>query len=39
MKNIDVLLDQYGESHQDNTNKIIHWICVPAIFWSIVGLV
>lgn len=39
MKNIDVLLDQYGESHQDYTNKIIHWICVPAIFWSIVGLV
>ena len=39
MKKINYLLDQYGESHKNGTNKLIHWICVPAIFFSIVGLV
>ena len=39
MRKIDQLLSEYGESHQDPTNKIIHWICVPSIFLSIVGLV
>lgn len=29
---------EYGESHQNETNKSIHWICVPAIFFSITGL-
>lgn len=32
------LLNEYSESHQNHTNKIIHWICVPLIFWSIVAL-
>ncbi|HXS57534.1 MAG TPA: Mpo1-like protein, partial [Hanamia sp.] len=31
-------LEEYGESHKNETNKSIHWICVPAIFFSIVGL-
>ena len=31
-------LDAYGESHQNPTNKAIHWICVPTIFFSILGL-
>lgn len=39
MRKIDQLLSEYGESHQDQTNKIIHWICVPLIFFSIVGLI
>ena len=39
MKKINSLLDKYGESHTNSTNKLIHWICVPAIFFSIVGLV
>ena len=39
MRKIDQLLEEYGESHQDDTNKIIHWICVPLIFFSIVGLI
>jgi uncharacterized membrane protein YGL010W len=30
--------DAYGESHQNPTNKLIHWICVPLIFYSIIGL-
>lgn len=39
MRKIDQLLSEYGESHQNETNKAIHWICVPLIFFSIVGLV
>ena len=31
-------LSEYGESHQNKTNKIIHWICIPLIFWSIIAL-
>lgn len=38
MRRIDELLTEYGESHQDETNKAIHWICVPLIFFSLVGL-
>lgn len=39
MRRIDELLAEYGESHQNPTNKTIHWICVPLIFFSIVGLI
>lgn len=38
MRRIDQLLSEYGESHQNQINKSIHWICVPLIFFSIVGL-
>jgi uncharacterized membrane protein YGL010W len=39
MRKIDALLNEYGESHQNSTNKAIHWICVPLIFFSVVGLI
>lgn len=38
MRKIDALLHEYGLSHQHATNKAIHWICVPLIFFSIVCL-
>ena len=38
MPTIQQWLSEYGESHQNTTNKIIHWVCVPAIFFAIVGL-
>ena len=38
MKNIQQWLSEYGESHQNETNKTIHWICVPSIFFSLVGM-
>ena len=38
MKTINDWFDEYGESHQNKTNKIIHWICIPLIFWSIIAL-
>jgi len=39
MAKIDQLLSEYGESHQNHTNKMIHWVCVPLIFFSVVGLI
>ncbi len=38
MKHLDQLLDTYGESHMNTTNKLIHWICVPAIMFSLLML-
>jgi len=39
MRKIDALLEEYGSSHKNETNKKVHWICVPAIFWSVVALI
>jgi uncharacterized membrane protein YGL010W len=39
MRKIDNLLSEYGDSHQNPTNKLIHWICVPLIFFSLMGLI
>lgn len=38
MKSADEWFAEYGESHQHPVNKVIHWICVPLIFWSIVAI-
>ncbi|SIQ84529.1 Uncharacterized membrane protein YGL010W [Chryseobacterium sp. RU37D] len=39
MKKIDLLFAEYAESHRNFTNKMIHWICVPLIFWTILGFI
>lgn len=38
MKTLDQWFDDYAVSHQNPVNKKIHYICVPAIFFSILGL-
>jgi len=38
-RKIDALLSEYGESHQNPTNKIVHWICVPVIVWTVLALI
>mgnify|MGYP001438648508 CR=1 FL=1 len=38
MKHIQEWLDEYGQSHQNRINKRIHWVCVPLIMISLVGL-
>tara|TARA_R110002050_G_scaffold56512_3_gene127127 strand:- start:91321 stop:91806 length:486 start_codon:yes stop_codon:yes gene_type:complete len=38
MRKIDSLLEEYGESHQTKLNRKIHYICVPLIFFSLIGL-
>jgi uncharacterized membrane protein YGL010W len=37
-KTVQQWFDEYGVSHQNKTNKRIHWIMVPVIFFTIVGL-
>lgn len=38
MKTIDQWLTEYGETHQNKINKTIHWICVPTIVFTVLGL-
>ncbi|CAN5121311.1 DUF962 domain-containing protein [soil metagenome] len=38
MRTVNEWLSEYGESHKNQTNKLIHWICVPLIFFSITAL-
>lgn len=38
MKTLDQWFEEYAVSHQNPKNKAIHYICVPAIFFSILGL-
>ena len=38
MKTQKQWFDEYALSHQNKTNQLIHYICVPLIFFSIVGL-
>ena len=37
-RNIHQWISSYGESHQNPTNKKIHWICVPLIMFTLLGL-
>ena len=37
-KNLAQWLAEYSESHRHPQNKALHWLCVPAIFFSIMGL-
>ncbi|MGH8194276.1 MAG: DUF962 domain-containing protein [Woeseiaceae bacterium] len=38
MRTMQQWLDEYSQSHRHPTNKTIHWICVPAILFSVLGL-
>jgi uncharacterized membrane protein YGL010W len=38
MSKLDALLNEYAQSHQNALNKKIHYICVPFIYFSIVGM-
>jgi uncharacterized membrane protein YGL010W len=31
-------LDSYSRDHQSSTNRLLHWICVPLIVWSVIAL-
>jgi uncharacterized membrane protein YGL010W len=37
-RKVDQLLAHYGESHRDSRNEIIHFVAVPLILLSLVGL-
>ena len=38
MKSINDWLEEYADSHQNAVNIKIHWICVPLIMLSLIGL-
>ena len=38
MKSAQEWFGEYNESHLNPTNKLIHWVCVPAILFSIIGI-
>ncbi|RYE74011.1 MAG: DUF962 domain-containing protein [Oxalobacteraceae bacterium] len=35
---IDVLLEQYADSHRNPTNELIHFVCVPLIVFTLLGI-
>ncbi|WP_020651896.1 Mpo1 family 2-hydroxy fatty acid dioxygenase [Massilia niastensis] len=37
-RSIDLLLAQYAESHRNPTNELIHFACIPAIVFSLLGI-
>lgn len=39
MKTLNDWFEEYSVSHKNLTNKKIHYICVPLIFFSVVGLI
>ena len=38
MRTLQDWLAEYSESHQNATNKKIHWLCVPVIVFTLVGM-
>jgi uncharacterized membrane protein YGL010W len=38
MKTAKEYFDEYAISHQNETNQAIHYVCVPLIFFSVIGL-
>ena len=38
MRSVADWLGEYGESHVDRTNKLLHWVCVPLIVLALMGM-
>jgi uncharacterized membrane protein YGL010W len=38
MSKVHDLFDEYAQSHQNKANIIIHWFCVPIIFYCTSGI-
>jgi uncharacterized membrane protein YGL010W len=37
MRTVNQWLEEYGASHRNPTNKLLHWICVPPIVMCVIG--
>jgi uncharacterized membrane protein YGL010W len=37
-RTIDTLLAKYSESHLNHTNELIHFVCVPVIVFTLLGM-
>jgi len=38
MRTMQDWLDSYSGDHQNPTNRLFHWFCVPPIVWSVIAL-
>ena len=38
MNKAEAMFDRYALHHRNPVNKAVHWICVPLIVWSLMGL-
>jgi len=38
-KTADQWFDEYAVCHQNHVNKVLHWICIPLIMLSLIGLI
>jgi uncharacterized membrane protein YGL010W len=38
-RRVDVLIDHYGQSHQNTRNEAIHFVAIPLIMLSLFGLI
>ena len=39
MRSVHDWFASYSKDHQNPTNRLIHWICVPAILWSVIAAI
>jgi len=37
MRSVNDWFGSYNSDHQNATNRLIHWICVPAILWAVIA--
>jgi uncharacterized membrane protein YGL010W len=37
MRSVNDWFGSYSADHQNPTNRLIHWICVPAILWAVIA--
>lgn len=38
MRTMQDWLDSYSGDHQNPTNRLFHWFCVPPIVWAVIAL-
>ena len=37
MRSVNEWFGNYSQDHRHPTNRLIHWICVPLILWSVIA--
>lgn len=37
MRSVNDWFGSYSSDHQNPTNRLIHWVCVPAILWAVIA--
>jgi uncharacterized membrane protein YGL010W len=38
LRRVDKLFGTYSESHRHPINRLIHWLCVPVVYWTVLAL-